>query len=159
MFTTNPETQIEIEKLAAMLRELPPGETASYAALSEAVSYNVQHKPFALMRARRVVEQESGLRFGTVMREGVKRLPATALPGIGMASRKRMSRMAKRQAARLTGLRYNDIDATIQARIDAERSLLGAISVVAATNSEKLSEHTTTGPMVAAQVLDKVRAA
>lgn len=159
MYPTNPETAIEVEKLVAVLRDLPPGEMVTYATLSEAVGYPVQRKPFPLMRARKIVEQESGLRFGTVMREGIKRLPANALPGIGADVRKRMSRAAKRQAVRLTGLRYNDIDSTIQARIDAERSLLGAISAIATANAEKLSEHTTTSPMVAAQVFEKVKAA
>lgn len=154
MFSTNPETEIEVERLTRVLTDLPIRETASYATLSEAVGYDVQRKPFALIKARQRVEKETGLRLETVRREGVKKLDGAAVAGIGAQARKLIAKKAKRQAQRLTGLRYNDIDAAGQARIDAERSLLGAISATAKADVERVEAETRTGPMVAAKVFD-----
>jgi hypothetical protein len=154
MFSTNPETEIEVDALAKALVAVPIRETISYAALSEVVGYDVQRKPFALFKARKRVESDTGLRLATVKGEGIKKLDAEAIAGIGAAARKNIARKAARQAQRLTGLRYNDIDATTQARIDAERSLLGAISAMSKTDIERVEEQTRTGPVVAAKVFD-----
>lgn len=158
MFATNPETQIEIEKLSTILRNLGPDGLATYADLSTAAGYAVQRKPFPLIRARKLVEDETGIRFETVARAGVKRLSADALPGIGISARARVARLARRQAARLTGLKYNDITAPIQARLDAERSLLGAISAVSKAQAEKIAANTTTGPIIAAKIFEQIAA-
>jgi hypothetical protein len=156
--STNPETSIQIEKLAAILRDLGPGDTASYGTLSEAVGYPIQQRPFPLMKARLAVEDEQGLRFETVATVGVRKLHAEAVPGIGKSVRKRVGRAARRAAKRLTGLRYNGIDARLQARIDAERSLLAAISTVSTADVQEIEKQTSsTGPMVARQVFDTLR--
>lgn len=154
MFTTNPERQIEIELLAKALHDLPIRETASYEALSSIAGYSVQARPFALIKARKKVEAETGLRFETVNRIGVKKLDGASVPGIGARARKTIARKAKRQAERLCGLKYNDIDKDTQARIDAERSLLGAISATAKADAQKVTEHTQTGPVVAARLFE-----
>jgi hypothetical protein len=159
MFSTKPETQIEIERLSTILRDLGPGDVVGYDALSGAVGYNVQERRFSLMKAQQATEKETGLRFATVPRQGLKKLPADALPGIGSIARRRIAKSAKRQAARLVGLRYNDIDQAVKAKLDAERSLLGAISAVATTKPETIEEGTRTGPLVAAQVFERIRAA
>lgn len=154
MFNTNPETEIEVERLSHILAELPIRAVASYEELSQAVGYSVQEKPFALIKARERVETQTGLRFSTVRGEGVKKLDGSSVVGIGAEARKSIARRAKQQAKRLSGLKYNDIDAPTQARIDAERSLLGAISSTARTKVEKVVEHTSTGPIVAAKIFD-----
>jgi hypothetical protein len=138
LIATNPQTAIEVEKLSAVLNDLGPNDVATYEALSQVVGYAVQEKPFALMKARKAVEEQTGLRFETVIRVGVKKLPAEALPGIGVAVRKRIARATRRQSKRLSGLRYNDIDRRLQGRIDAERSLLAAISTVATTKPDEI---------------------
>lgn len=159
MLKTNPEITIEVELLAAILRGLGPDQLATYVELSAAVGYSIQDRPFPLFKARKVVERETGLRFSTVRGEGVKKLPADALAGIGAFARKRISRHARRQAERLTGLRYNDVSAPLQSRIDAERSLLAAISAVAGASHEPITQNTSTGPIVAARVFDLIRPA
>lgn len=154
MFTVNPEKQIEIDNLAKVLNDTPIRGMATYAELSAAVGYNVQEKPFSLMKARRRVEGETGLRFSTVKGEGVKKLDGAAVAAIGAQARKSIAKKARRQAGRLTGLKYNDIDAAGQRRIDAERSLLGAISATAKADVAKIEEQTNTGPLVATRVFD-----
>lgn len=154
MFSTNPETEIEVERLTKVLSNLPIRSIASYAELSQAVGYDVQERPFTLMKARERVEKQTGLRFATVKGEGVKKLDGASVAGIGAAARKVIARRAKRQAARLTGLSYNDIDASSQQRIDAERSLLGAISATAKADIAKVEQEARTGPVVAARIFD-----
>lgn len=154
MFTTRPETQIEIDRLCAMLTALPIREIASYIELSDKVGYSVQRHALALIKARTRVEEETGMRFETVRGEGVRKIDGAAVASIGAAARVSISKRAKRQSARLTGLRYNDIDATTQAQIDAERSLLGAISTIAKTNVDAIEKETATGPIVASRIFD-----
>ena len=154
MFETDPDLEIEIDALAKILSDLPIREMVAYADLSEAVGYDVQDKPFALIKSRRRVEDNTGIRLGTVRGQGIKKLDATAVAGIGAAARRTIAKKAKRQASRLTGLRYNDIDAKTQARIDAERSLLGAISTAAKADVEAVEALTSTGPVVAFKIFD-----
>jgi hypothetical protein len=156
-FATNPELQIEMEKLSRALADLGPEEMLPYADMTRMLGYNIKEKPWVLMRAKKRVEKDTGLRLATVRGEGVKKLSAENLAGIGMTARAKIGRVAKYNAARLSGLRYNDIDDRIQARVDAERSLLGAISAVASTKGDHVASITKTGPVVAAQVFDYLR--
>lgn len=156
-FATNPEMQIEVEKLTRALSELGPEQMLPYADMSRMLGYDIKDKPWVLMRAKKRVEKDSGLRLSTVRGEGVKKLSAEGLPGIGMVARSRIGRIAKHNANRLSELRYNDIDSRLQARVDAERSLLGAIGAVASTKGDHVASITKTGPIVAAAVFDYVR--
>lgn len=157
-FTTNPERQIKIERLAKALRDLPIRAIATYADLSAQLGEDVRTERLALMRARDLVEKETGMRFATVHGEGVKKLDAAAIPGIGEEARAQIARRARRKHAKLTGLKYNDIDPALQTRIDAERSLLGAIAATARAKAEQVIEHTATGPIIATRVFDLVAA-
>jgi hypothetical protein len=151
MFTANPEKQIEVEKIAAILRQAPVGGTVTYRQIEAALGREFDR--LALMKARQLVEKEDGIRFGTVRKVGVKKLDAAAAIGIGAEARQRIRRIAGHQCARLTGLKYNDITADGQRRLDVERSLLGAISAAAANKSTaKVEPAITTGPEVANRV-------
>lgn len=151
MFASNPEKQIEVEKIAALLRQAPVGSTVTYQQIDSALG--TEFDRLALVKARQLVEKEDGIRFGTVRKVGVKKLDATAAIGIGADARQRIRRIAVRQSARLTGLKYNDITADAQRRLDVERSLLGAISAAASNKSTaKVEAAATTGPEVANRV-------
>lgn len=158
MFPTNPDLQIESEKIEAALSNLGPEELMTYRDINDLVGYDViKTKRWVVMRAKQRVEKRQGLRFATVNGQGIKKLAATSLPGIGAVSRKRIGRIAKKDAARLTELKYNDIDSRLQSRIDAERSLLGAISAVASTHGNHVVPLTRTGPIVAKELFDHIR--
>lgn len=157
MYPSRPELAIEVEKLANVLRQLSIGEVASYAAIDAAIG--AAHHYVALGKARKLVEAETGLRFETVHRVGIKKIDASSASGIGTHARKRISKIAKVQCARLAGLKYNDISPEQQKKIDMERSLLGAISVAASAKTAKLVEtKIQTGPILPANVFDLVRA-
>lgn len=157
-YATNPELQIELEKVMGALRELGPDEILTYDELTHVLGYHPREKPWVLLRAKQRVEKEDGIRFASVRSVGPKRLATEDLPGIGQFARQRIGRIAKKDANRLTDLRgYNDIDRKTQTRIDAERSLLGAVSAVASTQGQAVATLTRTGPVVAARVFDYIR--
>ncbi len=156
MFTTSPDRQIRIERLTRYLRDLPIRAVATYDDLSAHLGEDVKADRLALIRARKVAEQETGMRFATVHGEGVKKLDAASIPGIGEEVRKGIARKARRQSERLVGLKYNDIDGPMQARIDAERSILGAIAATARVSPEKVEQHTSTGPIVPARIFQTI---
>lgn len=158
MFPTNPELQIEIEKITEALMNLGPEQMLSYEEMNRMLGYDMKKtKPWVLMRAKQRIEKHQKLRLATVHGQGVKKLTAEQVPGIGAYARAHIGRVAKRTATRLTDLGYNDIDKKTQSRIDAERSLMGAISAVASTQGNHVASMTKTGPVVAAQIFDYVR--
>jgi hypothetical protein len=158
MFPTNPELQIEIEKITEALMDLGPDQILTYDEINRLLGYDMKkNKPWVLMKAKQRIEKLQGLRLATVRAIGVKKLPASQVPGIGAYARAHIGRVAKRTAHRLQDLKYNDIDKKTQSRIDAERSLMGAISAVASTQAQHVASMTKTGPVVAAQIFDYVR--
>jgi len=158
-FATNPENEIEIETLAKALAELGPEGMLSYRQMSDLVGFDIQHnRRYILVRAREKVEEETGLRFETVIGEGVRPLGKEELRGMGMSARRRIGRISKRVVARLTNLKgYNDIDSRDQAGLDAERSLHGAIREIASTQNNHIASLTKRGPIVVAAVFDYIR--
>jgi hypothetical protein len=156
-FTTNPQTQVDIEILTNALAALGPDQLLTYPEMSRLVGYDVRVRPWPMLKARDLVERDSGQRFGTVRGEGFCKLTADQLPGIGMSARRRVGRIAKRASTRMTKLRYNDVDRRLQGRLDAERSLLGAIGAVASTKGDHVASITKTGPVVAEKVFDYIR--
>jgi hypothetical protein len=156
MFRTSPEHAIQIEALVAALNALPVGQTITYDALSEAIGKRVQTDDgrFLLIRARRLAEKQTGTLFATVFGVGVKRLPADEAAGVGSDVRQRIRRSANRTYARLSDIRYNDITPDVRQRIDAERSLMGAIASLATqTSANSVAKHTQTGPVPVAKLL------
>lgn len=137
MFRSNPEREAEIKALSAMLREIPVGEVLPYADMTAAIGRDIQNDArISLLAARRAVELEpEGRRFETIRRLGVKRLETADIPGIGAATRHRISRIARRGHARLACVTANDMTPEIRKKIDLERSMLGAIALAATPRS------------------------
>lgn len=150
MTKTSPERQIEIERLTTLLMELSVDGVVDYGALSAAIGRNVQEadtRPI-LIAARKRAEKLTGQRFETLRAVGIKRLAAVDVPGIGLNARARIRRASSRAFKRLTDLSYNDVDSRTRARIDAERSVMGAISALTKEQSiTTVREGSTTGPV------------
>lgn len=159
MLPSKPEIEIEVSAIASALVGLPIGQIMAYADINRVAGRDVtKENRYILLRAVKKAEQDSGARFATVHATGVKRLSAEDLPGIGNAVRTRVKNAAKRGYARLTDLKYNDITPESRRLIDAERSLLGAISAIASdTSAKKVQAGTTTGPLPVAHVMDALR--
>lgn len=153
MFSSRPELQIEIEKLTKPLTEMAVGQTVTYDDLRAAVGG--PYKPWSLIRARAIVEKETGLRLEAVHGVGIKKISAEDVAGIGSSARRKIGRIAKKQSARLTGLSYNDLSDEVRTKVSIERSLLGAISAASRCSAAKAVEpHVSTGPQVASRVFE-----
>lgn len=159
MKATNPQIEIEAAAIARLLMELPIDGVLSYADASAQIGRDVTNGArFSLMKARRIAEKECGSLFATVRQVGVKRLPASHVAGVGADVRKRVGRAANRGYERLTAIRYNDLDGSSRTRVDAERSLLGAISSLATSPTvKKIEAYTTTGPVPVGKVLEALK--
>ena len=152
-----PDDEIKTERIAAILRSLPIGEVASYRDV--AMACGGEPSRWLLITARKQVETDTGARFATVRKVGIKKLASGEIVGIGAAARRRVGRIAKAQSRRLVGLSYNGLSDDDRARIDVERSLLGAICAASGAASAKaLADSGVTGPQVSDRVFDILRA-
>lgn len=150
-FLSRPENEIVVEKIAAMLQALPFDGVLSYDELKPFGEWSAVYRRLATARKR--VERESGVRFESI-RGGVKKLSGASVAGIGGFARKRIGRLARGASQRLTGLKYNDITSKDRAVIDAERSLLGAVSALTTTSARQgVSEGSKSGPLSASEVM------
>ena len=156
-FPTDPARQLKIEALLKVLKELPVDGVLHYrkAALAAGEADGLKLRDLLRAAVRRA-EAEMSARFGTVRKVGVRRLTIEELPGIGSATRSRIGRAARRGFMRLSDIRSNDVSAPLRARLDAERSVLGAIaSISRETTVKKVEQGETTGPQIAAVLTRK----
>lgn len=155
-FATKPEIEIEVETLVKCLAELPIDAVLSYEDIVQALGYDPRdERHYVLTRARQRAEK-SGFRFETVHRIGIKKMSGEAIAGIGARARRKIGKVARRQSERLTNLSYN-VTGEQRAKIDAERSVLGAISAVTSMPITKIEPVATTGPIVAHRIFDMLK--
>lgn len=95
----------EVQTLITALSAMSIGDTASYAALSEAVGKPVAGCTPALTSARSIVEKERGYVFGTLYRQGIKRLADAEIVQASHANRTRISRAAKKSLRHLGSIK------------------------------------------------------
>lgn len=147
MFRSSPEREAEIRTLSGLLREIPLGEVLSYAAMTEAIGRDVRGDArVSLLAARQTVEREpEGRRFETLRGVGIKRIETADIPGIGAATRRKISRTARRGHARLCGITANDLTPEVQKQIDFERSMLGAITLASSSRTAAKVQKATPG--------------
>lgn len=159
-FPTDPERALKIDILAAALRDLPMEGILSYEELGDLIAEDLtiagHTDRLSLVRAKARVERESGFCFETVRKVGLKKLSGSSLSGIGVTARRKIARKAAKEGKRLASARYN-LSSGDQAKVDAERSLLGAICVAAKAEIEPVQKMAVTGPMVAHKVFDLFR--
>lgn len=140
-FKSSPETEAEIATLIEMLRVLSVGDVIGYGTMSEAIGRDTQGiARLSLIRARKTVEKEDGIRLATVFNTGVKRLAAEDIPGIGSHARRRIGRTAKTAYKRLSDIRGSNVSPEVQRNINVQRSLLGAITLFTGSKAEKRVE-------------------
>ena len=138
MFETNPENAPIIERLAAMLAELPMGETLTYVSMSKAVRRDlVGRNRHLLTQAREHAEKQLGCIFDCVRKIGIKRLASPDCPEVGLVAMRRVRKVAKRGAKRLNRLNVNSLSESETKRVVAYRSMLGAIALVADGNKAR----------------------
>jgi hypothetical protein len=127
----SPENAADVDAIAALLRELSIDATLEYTAISQRIGRNIISHRHLLDAARDKAEEETGSLFDVVRTVGIKRLPASATPDVGLAAIRKVRRAARRSVDRLSSVRVNDLDKDIANKVIAHRSQLGAIALVA----------------------------
>jgi hypothetical protein len=136
--TTNPENAAIIDRLTDMLAAVPIGAAMTYSAASATVGRDVAGKHrYLLDAAREKAEKQLGCIFECVRTVGVKRLPASESPEVGLASIRRVRKAAKRGVKRLTRLNANSLSEPEHRRVISYRAMLGAIAMIADGNKAR----------------------
>ncbi len=131
MFRTAPETAADISAICELLKALSFDETATYDRISAAIGRDVRGTSrWVLVKAIRQAETETGSLFASVHRVGIKRLRAADAHNVGRSSMRRIRRAAGRTHQRLGYVRGNDVTGQDRAKIEAYRSVFGAISAL-----------------------------
>lgn len=131
MFKTSPENAADVDAIAKLLNEAPIGETVTYATMNDTIGRNIQKCYHIFQAARKRVEQEAGSLFEVVRNTGAKKLETAALPNVGNAGLRKVRRASRRMHERLGYPKPNDIDPAVNAKIIAQRSMFGALAMVA----------------------------
>lgn len=135
---TNPEHAQIIDRLTDMLSAVQIGGVLTYEAASATVGRNVANKHrYLLEAARERAEKNLGCLFECVRTVGIKRLPPSEAPEVGLSSIRRVRKAAKRGARRLTRLNANSLNEHEQKRVISYRAMLGAIALIADGNKAR----------------------
>ena len=160
MRPSNPEFQTEIQALSQILTEAPIGTTIPYERFNATIGRDVQTVArMSLIHARKRVEAESGVLFGTVFGIGVKRLPTSEAPSVAKEAKRSIGRKARRTIRRLDNISGNADPSTAQ-RVAACKSQLGAVALAATLNTDKVvaaAEKNDGQPLPVGRVFDLLR--
>ena len=157
MFTTKPETVADIEAVSKMLTELPIGAVLTYSAINDAIGRDVTNGArYVLAAAKKRTEAETGALYEAVRKVGVKRLPTDEIASVGTAAIRKVRRTARRGMKRLGNVKANDISPDQSREIVMQRSVLGAVAMLADGRKTKAlaNEGTTTAVIPAGRVLE-----
>lgn len=157
LLATKPENELDVLSLFDALSALPVGETASYDDLSARIGRPVQRVRHILARARELAEKQHGHLYEAVRNVGIRRLPADATTGVGLAVLRTIRSRSRRGVTRLGRLSYNDLTPDAATKLIAQRSQLGALALVSdgRKTAAVVSEVQTAGAAVpAGRVLD-----
>lgn len=136
---TNPEHAAIIERLADRLAALSIGDTLAYIEANEiAGGRDIAGRYRYLMdKAREKAEKRLGCIFECIRSVGIKRLPTSECPEVGLVAIRRVRRISKRGVARLGRLSTNSLSTAEQKRVIGFTSMLGAIAMVADGNKAR----------------------
>ena len=122
--------------LVESLQDIKIGETVQYSRLSQIIGRDVQGVASAsLNSARRVVEREHRIVFGTIRGVGIKRLEDADIVKSTDKSREHIRRTSRRAVRRLGCVDYQNLTAEQQTKHNAAMSVFGVLSEVAAEKS------------------------
>lgn len=138
MLQTNPENAAIVEKLADRLATLPIGSTLAYEDLIALADRDIQGRfRYLLDSAREKAEKRLGCIFECVRTVGIKRLPASECPEIGLAGLRKVRRTSKRVLKRYDRMNTNSLSDAEQRRVIAYQALHGAIATLADGNKAR----------------------
>lgn len=142
-FKSNPENKAAVLQIVAMLVRCSTGSFVSYQDIQTATKRDVQNEyRWLLQSAVRKAEKQTGSRYACLVRMGIKRLHPDEIPGLGVLYLTKARRAASRGAKRLSNIKDNMTPET-QRKVNAYRSHLGAIALIAKNEETKRVEEKT----------------
>jgi hypothetical protein len=130
--------------LMDLLRAAPIGNVITYRALSNAIGEDIQGGARRYLLSAVKALFADGLAFGTVRKQGVKRLTSAEIPAIGDAALLHIGRTSRRARRRMGVISsMNDVPNAVRIKVNASASLLGAIETFAGRKSRAEAERQT----------------
>lgn len=117
----------DIQAIVLVLDQLAVGDVATYEMLSDAIGRDIQAHRHLLDKAQdRLLKQRKV--FGCVTREGMKRLSDAEIVEHSFTAFRRIRRMARKSATRLTSVEWQNLAEQDKQRHNLHLSVLGAIT-------------------------------
>lgn len=137
MFQSNTQVAERVGAIMAALETLSPGETISYARLSEVAGIRITGASYILQRALAKSEKATGAVYANVMGQGYQRLVARDMPGVGKRANDRIRRTARKTRKRFENVRANDVTPAERLQLAAYRTHFGMVENIANERSVK----------------------
>lgn len=139
------EPSVDTNFLAAKLSKVDVGEIVTYEELSDAIDGRDvrpgQPGYSALVSARRRLERQHGIVFGSVRKVGLKRLSDIGIVDTSDQAIASIRRKARRSAKRLTCVKnYEGMPAEKQVKHNAYMSIFGALAAASRASTVRLIE-------------------
>ena len=151
---------VQTNTIIELLRSASMGSVVSYAKLSEAIGEDITDCRHYLQSAIKVLYTE-GLPFGTVRREGVKRLNSEEIPAIGESAILHIRRTSRRARKRMGVVAsMNDVPNDVRVKVNAAASMLGVIEHYSTNKTRKTVEgevEKVKGPIPPMKLLEALR--
>lgn len=117
----------DIQAIAAVLDQLAVGSTVSYQEISQAIGRDIQRHRYLLDKATDHLLKQRKV-FGCVHNFGMKRLTDSEIVQHSFYAFRRIRRMVRKGARRLTSVEWDTLSEQDQQRHNLHLSVLGAIA-------------------------------
>lgn len=138
------ELSADTRFLRQKLHEMKPGDTLTYAELSQAVSKPVKGSFSALQSAKRSLLKE-GYVFSAVVGEGIKRLTDGEVVSAADGDITSMRRRARKAGLKLSTVSYDTLAPEKQLSLSAKSSIIGAVAALTTAKAITRMEKAVTG--------------
>ncbi|MCB1771959.1 MAG: hypothetical protein KDJ31_20005, partial [Candidatus Competibacteraceae bacterium] len=125
-FVPYAKNSADVQAIAAVLDQLAIGEMATYAGISAAIARDIQAHRYLLERACDQLLKQRKV-FGCIHNEGMKRLSDAEIVETSFHAFRRIRRIARKSAKRLTSVEWSGLADSDKQRHNMHMSVLGAI--------------------------------
>ena len=135
------QMSVDAQILIATLKDIAVGEVATYQSLSATIKRNVQTDAYgAMTTARRALQRDHRMIFGTVRGVGLRRLNDGEIVDAGRSHITSMRRTSRRGLKKLACVDWDNLDNASRIKHNASASMLGAVNMITRESSIKKLE-------------------
>lgn len=134
----------ETSLLIPALRGLKPGESVSYAELSEVCGIDIDGASYQLRTAREIVSRESDVVTESVYGQGIRRLTDDDIVKAASRGAMLISKRAKKEGDKLSKSDFAALDESARRRYATHASVFGAIALISSSKGVKSIESAAT---------------